>query len=124
MAEAVTRAPAIDAGSTPDELDAAIDAGDVATALALLLDSLQDDDASGADRARQRSQLARTIAAVGEPVDVTATVRPYVELLLTLRSRARTDKRFADSDAIRDGLTAAGIEVRDTPDGASWEVRA
>ena len=123
-AEVVTTAPPIDPGSTGDELDAAIDAGDVVTALALFLDQLQDDDASGADRARQRSQLARTIAAVGEPVDVTSTVRPYVELLLTLRSQARTDKRFADSDAIRDGLTAAGIEVRDTSDGVSWEVRA
>ena len=27
---------------------------------------------------------------------------------------------FARADAIRDGLVAAGIEVRDTPDGAEW----
>ena len=47
----------------------------------------------------------------------------YVELLLTLRGSARADKRFADSDAIRDGLAAAGIEVRDTADGVTWEVR-
>jgi cysteinyl-tRNA synthetase len=70
-----------------------------------------------------RSRLARTIAAVGDPVDVTETVRPLVELLLELRARARGDKRWAESDAIRDGLAAAGIEVQDTPDGVRWEVR-
>jgi cysteinyl-tRNA synthetase len=50
-------------------------------------------------------------------------VRPLVELLLALRAQARADKRWADSDTIRDGLAAAGVEVRDTPDGVRWEVR-
>ena len=54
---------------------------------------------------------------------MTAAVSPFVELLLSLRLAARTDKRWADSDAIRDGMAAAGVEVRDTPDGVSWEVR-
>ena len=70
-----------------------------------------------------RSRIARAIATIGEPVDMTAAVSPFVELLLSLRLAARTDKRWADSDAIRDGMAAAGVEVRDTPDGVSWEVR-
>jgi hypothetical protein len=104
-------------------VDEALTIGDVATAIALVaeLDRGADDLAS---RETVRSLLARTAAAVGDPVDVTATVRPYVELLLTLRGSARADKRFADSDAIRDGLAAAGIEVRDTADGVTWEVRS
>jgi cysteinyl-tRNA synthetase len=50
-------------------------------------------------------------------------VRPLVELVLALRAHARAEKRWSDSDTIRDGLAAAGIEVRDTPDGVEWEVR-
>jgi cyanophycinase-like exopeptidase len=112
-------------GAAPDAaIDEALAAGDLATPLALLLDTLGDDGLTDEGRAWVRSKLATVIAAVGDPVDVTATVTPYVELLLSLRASARADKRFADSDAIRDGLAAAGIEVRDTPDGVEWEVRA
>ena len=46
-----------------------------------------------------------------------------VELLLQLRAGARAEKRWSDSDAIRDGLAAAGIEVRDTPNGVDWVLR-
>ncbi|HSN06249.1 MAG TPA: hypothetical protein VLV82_02815 [Candidatus Angelobacter sp.] len=109
--------------STDGELDEALDRGDVATALALLLQEVPYDDPPIDGRGSVRSRLARTIAAVGDPIDVTETVRPLVELLLELRAQARGDKRWAESDRIRDGLAAAGIEVRDTEDGAQWEVR-
>jgi cyanophycinase-like exopeptidase len=117
-------APQPDAAAPDAAIDEALAAGDLATPLALLLDTLGDDGLTDEGRAWVRSRLAAVIAAVGDPVDVTATVTPYVELLLTLRASARADKRFADSDAIRDGLAAAGIEVRDTPDGVEWEVRS
>ena len=109
--------------ATDEAIDAALADGDLATPLALLLDALGDDELSAEGRTWVRTRLASVIASVGDPVDVTATVTPYVELLLSLRASARADKRFADSDAIRDGLAAAGIEVRDTPDGVEWEVR-
>jgi cyanophycinase-like exopeptidase len=115
------------AAAVPSRLDAsAVDAaladGDVAGALAAVgeLERLAESDA---ERAEVRSLIARIGASVGEPVDVTETVRPLVEVLLSLRAQARTDKRWSDSDAIRDGLADAGIEVRDTPDGVEWEVR-
>ncbi len=124
-ASAVPAAAAVDPPATvpqlDEELDRALEAGDVATALALVLDGLPDDACDVREWAGSR--LARTIAAVGEPVDVTETVRPLVELLLELRARARAEKRWADSDTIRDGLVVAGVEVRDTPDGVRWEVR-
>ncbi len=107
--------------SLDEELDRSLGTGDVATALALLLDGLPDDACDVGDWVRSR--LARTIAAVGEPVDVTGTVRPLVELLLALRAQARSEKRWVDSDTIRDGLALAGVEVRDTADGVVWEVR-
>jgi len=43
-----------------------------------------------------------------------------MKVLMELRSAARSEKDFATSDLIRDGLKAAGIEIKDTREGASW----
>jgi cysteinyl-tRNA synthetase len=40
-----------------------------------------------------------------------------------VRKSAREAKDFATADTIRDRLGAAGIEIRDTPDGATWHLR-
>lgn len=45
-----------------------------------------------------------------------------VEALLTARQDARKSKDFAESDRIRDELAAMGVEVKDTPAGAVWDV--
>jgi cysteinyl-tRNA synthetase len=37
------------------------------------------------------------------------------------RNQARDDKDFAQADAIRDELAAAGIVIKDGPDGTTWE---
>ncbi|GAB3849864.1 cysteine--tRNA ligase [Nesterenkonia populi] len=46
-----------------------------------------------------------------------------VESRLTARAEAKRTKDFARADAIRDQLTAAGVVVEDTPDGASWTLK-
>ena len=43
-----------------------------------------------------------------------------VQSELKRRASARAEKDWATADAVRDRLTAAGIEVTDTPDGARW----
>lgn len=43
-----------------------------------------------------------------------------VQAELERRATARAEKDWATADAVRDRLTAAGIEVTDTPDGARW----
>jgi hypothetical protein len=83
-------------------------------------DTLQSDDIDRA-RAALRSMVVRLGAAATEGVrDSREVLGPVVEAALAARVVARSEKAFAVSDAIRDGLTAAGIEVRDTPDGAEW----
>jgi cysteinyl-tRNA synthetase len=55
--------------------------------------------------------------------DPRETFRPYVETILELRRRAREGRDYATSDWLRDRLDVAGVEVRDTPDGTTWNVR-
>lgn len=45
-----------------------------------------------------------------------------VESLIEQRATARAQKDFAASDAARDTLLTMGIEVRDTPEGAVWDI--
>ena len=130
-----TGSPLLDAiAGCEREFDAALAARDVAAAVDAVLsveahidawshDSLQSDER---DRARDalRSMVVRLgdVAATGaaDPRDVVA---PYVDLLLDLRRAARDEQRWADSDRVRDGLAAAGVEVRDTAAGVTWTRR-
>jgi hypothetical protein len=113
------------------EFDAALAARDADGAVAAILqlesaivewsrDTLQSDDVDRA-RAALRSMIVRLGAAATEGVrDVREVLGPVVEAALAARVVARSEKAFAVSDAIRDQLAAAGIEVRDTADGAEW----
>jgi cysteinyl-tRNA synthetase len=47
-----------------------------------------------------------------------------MEILIGLRAEARSRKDFALSDTIRQRLLEAGIEIKDTKDGASWTVKS
>jgi len=85
-------------------------------------DTLQSDDIDRA-RAALRSMVVRLGAAATEGVrDVRDVLGPVVEAALRARVVARSEKAYAVSDSIRDELVAAGIEIRDTPDGAEWLV--
>jgi cysteinyl-tRNA synthetase len=44
-----------------------------------------------------------------------------VQKLLTEREQARAEKRWADSDALRDTIDALGYIVKDTKDGQKVE---
>ena len=98
------------------ELDAAI--------LAWSADTLQSDETD-----RARSSLRTMIVRLGEAAtsglrDPAEVLGPLVEVALDIRRRAREEKRYDWSDIIRDGLAAAGVEVRDTRDGVDWELTA
>ena len=63
-------------------------------------------------------------AAVGGLTDPRAVLGPVIEVALLARTEVRAAKRYDLSDTIRDGLAAAGVEVRDTPDGQVWDLVA
>ena len=50
----------------------------------------------------------------------TAALDVLIGAELERRATARADKDWAVADEVRDRLSAAGIEVTDTPDGAQW----
>lgn len=83
-------------------------------------DTLQGDEMERA-RASLRAMIVRLgAAATGGVRDPRDVLGPVVEAALAARVTARQAQAYSVSDAIRDNLTAAGIEVRDTPSGAEW----
>jgi hypothetical protein len=92
-------------------------------------------DADGATRAALATEadlgsspeLRQMIAALGAAsarglADPRAVVAPFIDMLLEARAAARAAGRYDESDAIRDRLVELGVEVRDTPDGAEWDL--
>ena len=122
-----------DAARLESEFDAALAARDADGAVKAILeldsailqwsrDTLQGDEMKRA-RTSLRTMIVRLGGAATAGVrDVREVLGPVVEAALAARVTARTDKAYAVSDAIRDNLIAAGIEVRDTADGAEWVV--
>lgn len=49
-------------------------------------------------------------------------LQKVMDLMLEIRSKAKTGKDFKLSDEIRDKLIAAGIQIKDTKEGTTWKV--
>ncbi|MCB0047723.1 MAG: cysteine--tRNA ligase [Caldilineaceae bacterium] len=47
-------------------------------------------------------------------------VKPFVDLLVTVRGDLRTAKQWALADQIRDALQELGVAIEDGPDGSAW----
>ncbi len=85
-------------------------------------DTLQSDEMDQARRALRSMIVKLGDAATNGLRDERDVLGPVVQAALDARRIARDEKVYAVSDAVRDGLAAAGIEVRDTPDGAEWHL--
>lgn len=104
-------------------------AAGVAAALELeqvLFDWAADTEADDVELARAalRSMMVRlgAVAEVGVR-DPREPLVPLVEALVELRDEARAERSWVTADRLRDRLTAAGVEVRDTPAGTDWLFR-
>ncbi len=56
----------------------------------------------------------------GETIETGKSLSAVMDILLDLRAEARKNRNFALSDTIRDRLLDAGIEIKDTREGATW----
>jgi cysteinyl-tRNA synthetase len=56
--------------------------------------------------------------------DAGAALPPGAEELIARRAKARAERDFAAADALRDQLTAMGVELLDSATGTTWHVRA
>ena len=113
------------------EFDAAMSERDVSKAVGAILE-LDDTLAAWAGDTTQsdagergRAALRRMVVRLGSLAETGArdpreVVGVFVEGLLAERDEARGSRRFGDADRIRELLTGAGVEVRDTPDGTVW----
>ena len=129
-APSVARSPLLDeVGRLEREFDAALESGstDVAVKAMLELDDLlvawSRDSLQSDEMDRGRAALRAMIVKLGrKAISPRGLLAPFVTLLLDLRSGARSDQRWGDSDAIRDRLIELGVEVRDTPSGPEWDL--
>jgi hypothetical protein len=124
-----------DAEERRHDFEFALDHSDSDAAVAALLDlddrlaawatDTLDSDALDRGRSILRGMLVRLGEASQRGLaDPREAVGPFVDLLLRLREQARSEGRYEDADGLRSELTDLGIEVHDSPEGATWTMRA
>jgi cysteinyl-tRNA synthetase len=95
-------------------LDEGGDASSIAGAVAGIVEVLGLDDASTpADDAVDLANVARRFGISGDD-------RQILEALVSMRNRARAEKRFDEADEIRDELDRVGVILEDGPHGTKW----
>ncbi|RFS87331.1 hypothetical protein D0T12_03605 [Actinomadura spongiicola] len=83
-----------------------------------------EEDEGGTDWARDvmRSLVVRLGQTAGRGLaDPRDALAPTVEPLIRVRAELRRTGSYSLADVVRDALKAAGVEVRDTPDGTHWQ---
>ena len=127
-------------GNFPAEFEAAMDDDlSIPSALAVLHEHVRhgnqaldsgDTDAAALDASAVRSMvavlgldpLAEEWTTSGSS-DVSAALDSLVESVIALRWSAKADKNFDLSDALRDAIERAGIDVKDSSTGSTWSLR-
>lgn len=98
-------------------LDALYDDLNTAQAIAELHALYREGDAAGLAAALD----LMGISLLEDRMSLGGSLDRTVGALLARRAEARTARDFATSDRIRDALIAAGVNIKDGPDGTRWE---
>ena len=108
------------ASPAPAVIDALADDLNTAGAIAALHDLAGQGDGPGLlASARMLGLLMPEMGGWAQAGDEAAAL---IDRLLQARAAARKARDFARADAIRDGFAAAGVEVKDTAQGAEWSL--
>ncbi|MDW3222187.1 MAG: cysteine--tRNA ligase [Paracoccaceae bacterium] len=73
--------------------------------------------ATAGDTARNTDERRGVVSSAFATVD-------GIELIVELLDRARAEKNFGEADRLREGLTEAGVVVKNTSEGTKWERQA
>ena len=115
--------PSMSAASTV--VDALADDLNTAGAIAALHELAGNGDAAGLKAsAALLGLLNDDLGGWDAAVETSGDVASLIENLLEARKEARANKDFTRADALRDGFAAAGVLVKDTAEGAVWELAA
>ena len=95
-------------------LDEGADAGPIAGAVETIVGVLGLDDAIGV------MATAFDLGDLPQRFGIDPATEDPIGQLIDLRTQAREQRRFADADAIRDGLEELGVTLEDGPDGTRW----
>jgi len=107
----------------PEALDALADDLNTPGAMAVLHKLAAAGDAPGLlATARLMGLLTEALGDWAATPAVDPGIADLIERLLAERAAARRAKDFARSDRLRDGFAAAGVIVKDTPEGADWRL--
>lgn len=111
-------------GSKPDGAQRAALAFALAGAIEECADAGVGEDALAPARAALADHVRAWCEALPDGAGgVTGETAPFVDLLVAMRSRLRSDGAWALSDMIRDGLSSLGVVVEDGPSGTTWRRR-
>ncbi len=99
-------------------------------ALAALFDLTRDINRAtdaGGDTSSARATLRELADVLGFTLEAasgaTQQAAPFIDLLVTLRTELRAAKQWQLADLVRDGLLELEVEVKDGPDGTTWQAR-
>ena len=95
---------------------------DTPGALAVLFDYIREQNRSNTPPGPSASVLLQEINELFETFRINHRARSDREIAAAVerRRQLRTNRRFAEADAIRTDLATRGITLQDTPDGTRW----
>jgi cyanophycinase-like exopeptidase len=114
------------ANPEPEEVrfEQAMSSGDADGLLIALLQAEERAQEDPASRVALRSMLVRLMSAAESGLaDPRTLVSGFVDVIIDQRRQARDSGDYATADRLRSELERLGIEVRDTPTGATWTLR-